>query len=81
MQHVRNFWLRAHIDGRTTTLQGGPQAKAGGLTATLLVRDHGSPVPALRIDAYRASDDRLVIRVESCQDGQWVTVHEQETIR
>ena len=36
---LRNFWIDAKIDGRKTELEGGPQAKDGGLSVDILQRD------------------------------------------
>ena len=38
---IRNFWVEADIDGRQTTLAGGPLSKHGGLTLHLYQRDNG----------------------------------------
>jgi hypothetical protein len=60
---VRNFWLEADIDGRATSLEGGPRAKDGGLSATLKIRDGGGISTALHLSAHAASDGTLTVRV------------------
>jgi hypothetical protein len=41
MRNVRNFWLSANVDGRSTVMEGGPQAKDGGMRVRILQRDGG----------------------------------------
>ena len=40
-RNVRNFWMDAHIDGRTTMLSGGPVRKDGGFELRVHQRDDG----------------------------------------
>ena len=58
---VRNFWIEAEIDGRKTTLSGGPQRKDGGMEICLTQRDNGKIVEALKIECW-ADGDKLVTR-------------------
>lgn len=41
---VRNFYVEADIDGRQTTLGGGPKAKDGGMTVLIHQRHDGDVV-------------------------------------
>ena len=41
---VRNFYVEADIDGRQTTLGGGPKAKDGGMTVLIHQRSDGDVV-------------------------------------
>lgn len=47
---VRNFWIEVEIDGRKTTLSGGPRAKDGSMSVTLYVREDGDSVRAVHIN-------------------------------
>jgi hypothetical protein len=60
---VRNFWLTADIDGRTSKFTGGPAAKDGGMDLTLKVRDHGAVVHALEILCREDGDGKLRVTV------------------
>jgi hypothetical protein len=62
---VRNFWIEAHIDGRRTTLSGGPRARKGGLSLTLYQRSGGEIVEALSILGRARTDGSLWLRVTS----------------
>ena len=48
-RNVRNFWVRADIEGREKTLAGGPVAKDGGIDMTILIRDGGEVSDAVEI--------------------------------
>jgi len=63
---VRNFYIDADIDGRRTSLSGGPQAKDGGLSATVLIRDEGSILRAVQISAIARRDGSLALEVTPC---------------
>jgi hypothetical protein len=60
---VRNFYVEAHIDGRQTTLSGGPMRKDGGLHMTIKQRDKGAIIVAATVEAYADPDGQLVLRV------------------
>lgn len=47
---VRNFWIEAEVDGRSTKLKGGPQGKFGGMVIKLYQRKDGEIALAARID-------------------------------
>ena len=49
---VRNFWVEANIDGRATTLAGGPASKEGGMNVTIKQRSGGNITTAARIRCY-----------------------------
>lgn len=53
---VRNFWVRADIDGRVTPLAGGPRAKDGGFSLYIYQRVDGLPQRVISIEG-RAYDD------------------------
>lgn len=50
--NVRPFYIRASIDGRNTTLEGGPKAKTGGQQITILQRKNGESVTAFTVLSY-----------------------------
>lgn len=60
---LRNFWVSARIDGRETELEGGPRAKDGGMSITVLQRDNGSKTKAVQVNCWEA-DGKLYTRVE-----------------
>lgn len=41
-RNVRNFWIDANIDGRASTLSGGPKSSGGGMRLSILQRERGS---------------------------------------
>ena len=47
---VRNFYVEANIDGRETTLGGGPKNKQGGMRVHIYQRDDGAITEALKIE-------------------------------
>lgn len=64
MRNVRNFWIRASIDGRPTDIGAGPRAKDGGFSLTVLARSDGSPERVLELTG-KASDGHLTLTVET----------------
>jgi hypothetical protein len=76
---VRNFFVKARVDGRDSLIQGGPRKKNGGLHLTLYQRSDGRIATALEIICTACSDGTLRIRVKpllpfsSMEDGQvWI---------
>lgn len=47
---VRNFYVEAHIDGKNTTLEGGPRSETGEMSVRIYQRDEGSISDALLIE-------------------------------
>ncbi len=73
---VRNFWLKADIDGRRSQFASGPRGRDGGFCLDILIRDRGdiSPHP-LRVWG-RCIRGKLKVTVE---DGnQTVFIKETE---
>jgi len=62
-RNIRNFWLEASIDGRVTSLDGGPQAKDGGFTLAIFQRRNGSIVHPVSIDGWADSDGKLHLSI------------------
>ena len=46
---LRNFWIDSKIDGRETTLSGGPRSKDGGMSIKVLQRKNGEKVKAVEV--------------------------------
>ena len=58
---VRNFWLKANIDGRSTELTGGPQRKDGGFYLTVKQRDDGGIIEPIQVEGYATEEDGEII--------------------
>lgn len=48
-KNIRPFWIDAKIDGRETSLSGGPASRDGGFDMDVLQRSKGSVFKALSI--------------------------------
>jgi hypothetical protein len=75
---VRNFYIKAHVDGRTSLVAGGPRARDGGLILTVYQRCEGRVEKSLQV-VCTASNGTLRVCVEpmlpSClrEDGTlWI---------
>jgi len=52
-RNTRNVWLEANIDGRASTLEGGPVSRDGGLSATIRQRENGGISDySIRVSTY-----------------------------
>ena len=60
---VRNFWIDAIIDGRQSTLSGGPRSKEDGMYIKIYQRDDGCVTTALDVRCYTDFDGNLVTNV------------------
>ena len=60
---VRNFWIRAAIDGRKSILAGGPRSRDGGMSLTLFQRREGSALTSLEISCRSTSAGVLVVEL------------------
>lgn len=63
MGYVRNFWLKARIDGRETTLEGGPRSREGEFSQTIYIRDKGDIVTGVNISGSVDREGRLRLEV------------------
>lgn len=63
-RRVRNFWLRARVDGRRSALVGGPRAKDGGMSLTLYQRRGGSVAAAVEVSCFAGADGTLRLEIE-----------------
>ncbi len=68
-RNVRNFYLEAAIDGRDSTLSGGPVAKDGGIDLIVKQRANGEVTTALTITGYQMHEGRLTLIVQD-SDGR-----------
>ena len=66
-RNVRNFWIDAQVDGRTSVATG-PAAKDGGISIRIRQRQNGAIIDALRIDGFAMKDGELVLRVYNPAD-------------
>lgn len=62
-QNVRNFWLTGRIDGRSTAIEGGPQAKTGGFRLTVKQRSDGGIVDGAYLDGRADDDGNLTLTI------------------
>lgn len=74
---MRNFYLTAGIDGRKTTLCGGPRAKDGEMTVEVRQRDEGSSVVAFTLYCHELNG----VLTTYVRDGSGKTVAEFTTNR
>lgn len=56
---MRNFWLEGYVDGRETTVTGGPRRKEDGMKVYVYQREDGCSVKAVSIDCYRDDEGKL----------------------
>lgn len=56
--NVRNCWVDADIDGRQSSLSGGPKAKDGGMYLVIRVREKGA-----------INSKKLVVDIRTTIDG------------
>ena len=73
-RNIRNFWLKASIDGRDTELRGGPVRKDGGMSIKLMQRTAGDITTAVTIQCFATNDGVLVTRIYDA-DGKVVAEH------
>jgi hypothetical protein len=60
---VRNFYVVADVDGRSSQVTGGPIRKDGGMTISLTMRDNGAIRDVLTIYCQAHDDGGLVVEV------------------
>jgi hypothetical protein len=72
---VRNFWLDARIDGRSTTLSGGPVSKDGGFDLSIKIRSEGEVWEALVVRGYALPAGVLRLTVDASEGVAIVNTH------
>lgn len=81
-RNVRNFWIECDIDGRESTLSGGPRAKDGGIDITLYQRDKGSIITAATIKGRVSGDGTLTLDIRGKEGKvELVLAQDQNHIR
>lgn len=73
---VRNFYVDCKIDGRSTTLTGGPQNKEGGMRLVITQRNNKGIVKAITVECYAYDGDLQTIVYDS--NGDAVYKYESE---
>lgn len=61
-RNVHNFWLTLKVDGKASTVETGPQAKDGGFSLTVKMREDGGIVTALHVRGYARGDGTLELQ-------------------
>ena len=65
---VRNFWIEADIDGRQSTLAGGPRNKNDGMEIDIYQRDDGTIYHAVDIWCHVDPEGNLVTQIHNRQN-------------
>jgi len=74
--NVRPFYMEAEIDGRKTTLSGGPRSKTGGMEVNIYQRNEGEIETALSV-VCKIYNGELVTRVSN-SNGHIIFIHSTE---
>ena len=56
---MRNFYIRAKVDGRKTLITGGPRNKHGGMVITLYQKEKGESVEILIVSSSVLPNGKL----------------------
>lgn len=70
VQHVRNFWVSASVDGRVEPVGFGPHSPDGGFSLTVTMRDRGEIRDAVVMRGYVDNDGRLCLWCQT-DDGEY----------
>lgn len=54
---IRNFYLKANIEGRETKLAGGPRGKDGGMSVVITQRNKKGIEEAVRIECFEVDGE------------------------
>ena len=79
---IRNFWIKANIDGRKTALEGGPAARDGGFRLQVKMRDAqvaGRIAFPLNIEG-RANDDGTLSLIVQAPPGTFNIIEDESGI-
>jgi hypothetical protein len=60
---MRNFWIEGDVDGRRTSLTGGPQGAGGGFSLVVYQREKGQSKVGVRVTG-RVVDGELILDVD-----------------
>jgi hypothetical protein len=67
-RNVRNWWIEARIDGRTTRIACGPQSKIGGIEIRILQRNAGNIIEAVDVWGVAEDNGRLSLHARYGKD-------------
>lgn len=70
-RNVRNFWIEADIDGRTSQFASGPVRKDGGFTLNVYQHDAGGVSHPLTIRGYALANGAVVLTVEDVRGREY----------
>lgn len=62
---IRNFYIKASVDGRKTPLTGGSKSKDGGFLLTIHQRKDGESIKVIEIEGFVSKNDQLNTRIIS----------------
>ena len=67
---MRNFYMKAKVHGRKTSITGGPRRKDGGMFITLYQKEKGESVEILSVTSSVLPDGKLktVIRMKGVDE-------------
>lgn len=70
IKNVRNFWVDCDIDGRESTLSGGPRCKTDGMTVAIKQRNNGEVETVLTVSCFVNTDGDLETYVTDAQGNE-----------
>jgi len=89
--NTRNFWLHADVDGRGSSLSGGPVARDGGFDQSIAQRADGCVTYPVSITGRNLSTGQNIMEidvrstggshVEVYRGGKWVKVRSNVSVR
>lgn len=62
-RNVRNFWIDLDIDGRDSSLTGGPVSKSGGFSGAIYLRDSGDVSAPVRLSGWATNDGAIYLDI------------------
>ena len=69
---IRNFHIKADIDGRKTPLKGGSKSKDGSFSLSIYQRKDGRPERVIEVTGFADSNGILTTHVASQNKGQTI---------
>ena len=76
---IRPFYMNAEIDGRSSSLSGGPKSKSGGQDITISQRDNGSIITAFRVVSFSRMEGKTLILTTRVLDRNGKVVAQEVT--
>lgn len=65
---VRNFYIKGNIDGKKSTISGGPRNKEGGMDFTIYIRNEGEIEKAFTLNCYHTNNKNIIIITDGNDD-------------